>query len=202
MEAATTETPGAKAGPRTRALIAEVLACWPEHAKFLRTSFRDRAADLLETTETIVHLLTRLAADRGRPLRAYAEDYRFLCEQIVYPEELFFRREGRYRLSTFEDAAREVYDNAPLMARYMDGLFVSDALWLNHASAMNDFTRVYLPTAKPRGRHLEIGPGHGMLLHLALTHGRFARLAAWDVSETSIAHTRHVLELLGQGETV
>ena len=195
-------SPGAAAGPQTQALIAAVLAAWPEHARFLRTSFQDRSPDLLRTTELIVDLLTKLADDRQRPLSDFANDYRYLCEKIVYPEEIFFRREGRYRLSTFEDAAREVYDNGPLMARYMDGLFVSDALWLNHASAMNDFACDYLPTTKPGGRHLEIGPGHGMLLHLALTYGRFADLAAWDVSETSIAHAGHVLDLVGAADRV
>lgn len=194
--------PGASAGPATRALIAEVLATWPEHGRFLRTSFQDRSPELLRTTEQIVTLLGRVADDRGQPIAFFAEAYRYLCEHIVYPEELFFRREGRYRLSSFAQAATEVYDNAELMARYMDGLFVSDALWLNHASAMNDFASVYLPTTRPSGRHLEIGPGHGMLLHLALSHGAFAGLAAWDVSETSIAHTRRVLELVGAAERV
>jgi 2-polyprenyl-3-methyl-5-hydroxy-6-metoxy-1,4-benzoquinol methylase len=194
--------PGGATGPKTQALIAAVLAAWPEHARFLRTSFQGRSTELLRTTELIVDLLTKLADDRHRTLADFVDDYRYLCEKIVYPEELFFRREGRYRLSTFEDAAREVYNNAPLMARYMDGLFVSDALWLNHVSAMNDFACDYLPTTRRGGRHLEIGPGHGMLLHLALTYGAFAELAAWDVSETSVAHTGHVLELIGAADRV
>ena len=200
--AADQPSPGGDAGPKTQALIAAVLAAWPEHAKFLRTSFQDRSPELLRTTELIVDLLTKISDDRRRTLTDFVSDYRYLCEKIVYPEELFFRREGHYRLSTFEDAAREVYNNAPLMARYMDGLFVSDALWLNHASAMNDFACNYLPTTKRGGRHLEIGPGHGMLLHLALTYGAFAELAAWDVSKTSVAHTRHVLELIEAADRV
>jgi hypothetical protein len=32
------------------------------------------------------------------------DDYRFLCETIVLPEELHFRRHGSYRLSKFADA--------------------------------------------------------------------------------------------------
>ncbi len=194
--------PWAQSGHSTRKLIETVLGVWPEHAKFLRASFNQRSADLLLTTETIVELLFKVAADQGRTIQSYADDYRYLCEQIVFPEEMFFRREGRYRLSTFADAAAQVYDNAPLMTRYMDGLFVSDALWFNHASAMNDFASHYLPTTKRGGRHLEIGPGHGMLLHLAAKHGAFGKLSAWDISETSIRHTRHVLDLLGQSDEV
>jgi 2-polyprenyl-3-methyl-5-hydroxy-6-metoxy-1,4-benzoquinol methylase len=193
---------GAAAGPRTQALISAVLARWPDHEKFLRASFHDRSPELLRTTEAIVQLLERVAVDRGRSLSAFVDDYRYLCEEIVFPEELFFRREGRYRLATFAEANEQVYNNPALMARYMDGLFVSDALWLNHASAMNDFATVYLTSLPAGGRHLEIGPGHGMLLHLAMRYGRFASLAAWDVSETSIAHTRHVLGLMGEADQV
>jgi 2-polyprenyl-3-methyl-5-hydroxy-6-metoxy-1,4-benzoquinol methylase len=189
-------------GPRTADIIRSVLAAWPEHGKYLGVSFNDRSDELLQTTEVIADLLARTAADEGKSLDAFAEDYRYLCEQIVYPEELFFRREGRYRLSTFSEAAREVYDNAPLMARYMSGLFVSNALWLNHASAMNDFSKVYLPGAKVGGRHLEIGPGHGMLLHLAMSFGAFAELNAWDVSAVSIQQVKRILSLLGRESRV
>ena len=191
-----------RVGPQTGAIIDAVLARWPEHAKFLRASFENRSDELLGTTEVIAQLLGQVGANHQKPLSDYADDYRYLCEQIVYPEEIFFRREGRYRLSTFKEAAEQVYDNAELMARYMNGLFVSDALWFNHASAMNDFATAYLPQAKPGGQHLEIGPGHGMLLHLALRFGAFGRLSAWDVSATSIAHAGHVLDILGEAGRV
>jgi 2-polyprenyl-3-methyl-5-hydroxy-6-metoxy-1,4-benzoquinol methylase len=84
----------------------------------------------------------------------------------------------------------------------MNGLFVSDALWSNHANAMNDFAKIYLPTTAAGGHHLEIGPGHGMLLHLAMRFGAFESCSAWDVSATSIAHARDVLVLLGEADRV
>jgi 2-polyprenyl-3-methyl-5-hydroxy-6-metoxy-1,4-benzoquinol methylase len=192
----------ARMGPATQQVVEAVLSRWPEHEKFIRKSFADRGAALSETTEEISALLLRVVQAHGRPLASFADDYRYLCEEIVFPEELFFRREQRYRLSTFEEAAKEVYHNAPLMARYMNGLFLSDAQWLNHASAMNDFAHLYLPTARKSGRHLEIGPGHGMLLHLALHFGDFANLSAWDVSATSVQHTRDVLSAVGESEKV
>ncbi len=189
-------------GRDTLRIVDAVLALWPEHGKFLRASLANRSEELLNTTEAIAALLVQVAAKAGRPLQAYAEDYQYLCQKIVFPEELFFQREGRYRLSTFAEAAREVYNNAPLMNRYMNGLFVSDVLWLNHASAMNDFVSTFLPTTRPDGAHLEIGPGHGMLLHLAIRFGKFASLDAWDVSATSVEQVRRVLEALGQSHRV
>jgi 2-polyprenyl-3-methyl-5-hydroxy-6-metoxy-1,4-benzoquinol methylase len=192
----------AELGPATAAVWDAVTSAWPAHAKFLRASFANRSIEVLDTTEIIASLLIRVAESTSRDLSLFAEDYRYLCEQIVYPEELYFARAGEYRLKTFEEANREVYANADLMTRYMNGLFVSDALWFNHASAMSDFAKRYLPGTLAGGHHLEIGPGHGMLLHLALRFGAFGTCTAWDVSETSVSHVRGILAMLGQSDRV
>jgi 2-polyprenyl-3-methyl-5-hydroxy-6-metoxy-1,4-benzoquinol methylase len=183
--------------PATEKVVGALLATWPEHGKFIRHSFADRSPELAVTRETVASLLLRVANDSGRPLASWMEDYRFLCEGIVFPEELFFRRNDRYRLSTFADALATVYNDPVFMARYMNGLFVSDVLWSNHARAMQHFRDAYLARLPLGGEHLEIGPGHGMLLHLAIESGRFDAMTAWDVSPTSVAHTRHMLSVIG-----
>jgi 2-polyprenyl-3-methyl-5-hydroxy-6-metoxy-1,4-benzoquinol methylase len=193
---------GLQAWPKTQKVFESVLEGWPEHAKYAEQSLVGRSSDVMQTTETIATLLTRVAAENSPPLATFADDYRFYCEKVVLAEEWFFRREGRYRLSTFEEAAREVYDNADFMRRYMNGLFVSNVIWLHLVNAMNDLAKVFLPTVPAGGAHLEIGPGHGTLLHLALAFGSFSSLAAWDVSATSVAHTRRVLDLMGEGHLV
>jgi 2-polyprenyl-3-methyl-5-hydroxy-6-metoxy-1,4-benzoquinol methylase len=189
-------------GPCSAAVIQSVKSVWPEHDKFLRISFAGRSRELLDTTEIIANLLQKVAKSCSKSIDSFSEDYRFLCEKIVYPEELYFRRTGEYRLTTFDQANAEVYSNDDFMSRYMNGLFVSDVLWLNHANAMNDFAKTYLPTAVAGGEHLEIGPGHGMLLHLAMRFGAFRACSAWDVSATSIAHVRDVLDALGESDRV
>lgn len=194
--------PAGGVGPATKRLLSTVMERWPAHGKFLQQSFADRAPGVLTVTEIVADLAERLAESDGGSVASFADDYRYLCEKIVMPEELFFRREGRYRLSTFEEADREVYSNAPLMRRYMNGLIISDALWLNHVSAMADFALKYLPGPGGEGSHLEIGPGHGLLLQLAARFGRHRQLTAWDVSPTSVAMTGKVLELMGKREAV
>lgn len=189
-------------GPATEKVVGSLLATWPEHAKFIRHSFADRSPELAATRETVASLLLRVASDSGRPLASWMEDYRFLCEGIVFPEELFFRRNDRYRLSTFADALATVYNDPVFMARYMNGLFVSDVLWSNHARAMQHFRDAYLAKLPVGGEHLEIGPGHGMLLHLAIESGRFDAMTAWDVSPTSVTHTRHMLSVIGHPDSV
>lgn len=189
-------------GPASRAVVEAVLAAWPDHGRFLASSLTGRSAELRDTTEVILDLLVQVARRLGRPLDDYARAYRYLCEKIVFPEELFFRRHGRYRLSSFAEADAEVYAEPEFMARYMDGLFVSDGLWLNHANALNHFARRFLPSLPGGGRHLEIGPGHGLLLHLAAGADRFQSMSAWDISPTSIAHARQVLEAIGEADRV
>jgi 2-polyprenyl-3-methyl-5-hydroxy-6-metoxy-1,4-benzoquinol methylase len=188
-------------GPATTRLVDAVLTAWPEHRKFIRSSFANRSPELMDTAEVISSLICQIAESRSATIEKLAQDYKFLCEKIVFPEELFFQREGRYRLSTFDEANREVYSNQELMSRYMSGLLVSDVLWFNHASAINDYAKVFLKS-RPSGVHLEIGPGHGMLLHLSLKYGNFSSLNAWDVSVTSIEHTRRMLELTGGADRV
>ena len=88
-------------------------------------------------------MVIRLAASDGG-LRLHVDDYQFLCEEIYLPEELHFRRNGSYRLKSFEEALTTVYSNAPFMTRYMNGLLVSDVLWNNHCRGLQHFADVFL----------------------------------------------------------
>jgi 2-polyprenyl-3-methyl-5-hydroxy-6-metoxy-1,4-benzoquinol methylase len=179
--------------PCTAQIVSRVLRQWPEHLKFLRLSFGGRSLRLLKVTEMIAEMILRLARTAPHGLHGMVADYRFMCEQIFPPEELHFRRYGNYRLTSFRDAMEQVYTNAPFMARYMYGLLVSNALWINHANALDHLTAVYLPMVTTSGRHLEVGPGHGLLMCLAARSRQIACLDGWDISATSLAHTRQAL---------
>lgn len=183
--------------PALAQLLEQLLAAWPEHRPFVQTSFNGRSAAALDVSESLSAAILSLAQDLPAGLDTLAADYRFLCEDIVRPEEIHFRRHGRYRLSRFEDANAECYANAAYMARYMNGLLLSNVLWPNHASAFAHFATVYLAGLPAGSRHLEIGPGHGLLLYFAAQCPAVAAITGWDVSPTSIAKTRHALARLG-----
>jgi 2-polyprenyl-3-methyl-5-hydroxy-6-metoxy-1,4-benzoquinol methylase len=174
-----------------------VTAAWPEHAGFIGKSLSGRSDAVLDVSERLSDAILKLAPSIEGGIPTLVADYRFLCEEIVLPEEMYFRRNDRYRLSSFEDANRECYANAPFMDRYMNGLLLSDVLWSNHAHAFAYFVDQYLTHLPEGARHLEIGPGHGLLLYFAAASGRLSKIAGWDVSPTSIAKTRHALDLLG-----
>src|SRR6185312_11676396 len=189
--------PDPKAYPNVAKLTGEVLALWPEHARYLEKSFADRDAGFLRHSERLSGMIIALSATIDGGLTALAKDYRFLCEQIVLPEELYFRRNGRYRLEKFEDAFRTVYNDKPFMTRYMNGLLLSDVLWVNHCQGLQHYADVFLKGLKPGADLLEIGPGHGLLLYLACEAPNVGKVSAWDVSQASLDMSRHALDVLG-----
>jgi len=183
--------------PSLNALTSHLLTLWPEHEDYVAKSFEDRPPDVVATSEQIASCVLRLAEAGPEGRDSLCNDYRFLCEKIVLPEELHFRRHNRYRLSTFGDALRECYDNAPFMARYMNGLLVSNVIWHNHACAISSYAHEYLPSLRSGSDHLEIGPGHGLFLYFAAACPKVATVSGWDVSPTSIQMTRRALSVLG-----
>ena len=179
------------------ALLRRVVERWPDHASYVAKSFEGRDPAVMAVSDELSRIVLTLGEHIEGGLDRLVDDYRFLCEQIVLPEELHFRRHGRYRLSNFVDAERECYANAPFMDRYMNGLLVSDVMWSNHAHAFAAYVNDYLPRLPQGGAHLEIGPGHGVFLYFAARDPRLARVVGWDISPTSIANTRAALTALG-----
>jgi 2-polyprenyl-3-methyl-5-hydroxy-6-metoxy-1,4-benzoquinol methylase len=165
------------------------LAVWPDHDRFLATRFE--TADLA-FAEELAGLVLRVTDDPAK----LAADYKWLCEQL-YEEELYFRRVGTYRLSKFEDALREVYSNHEFMARYMNGVLLSHVWWDNHARVIQYYAQSFLAQNRSGYAHLEVGPGHGLLLHFAANDPRCAAATGWDVSETSIGATCEALARTG-----
>jgi ubiquinone/menaquinone biosynthesis C-methylase UbiE len=186
------------AHPCLHRLVSEVLTVWPEHESYCESRFRDDPPGFLQRSEDLASLVLKLA---GPDLRTYCQDYRWMCEAFV-AEEYYFRSEGRYRLSTFEQAYEQVYSNAEYMTRYVRGILVSQFIWSPHALAFDHFRTHFLPGNETGSRHLEVGPGHGLGLYFAAEDPRIATLEAWDVSESSIAATRRALTGLGVTRSV
>ena len=178
-------------------LTSALLSHWPEHTVFIEKSLAGRSTDVLEVSEELSKAIFKLSEDIAGGIGAIITDYRFLCEDIVLPEEIYFRRNGKYRLTTFDEANAECYANHAFMDRYMNGLLLSDVMWSNHAHGFGYFVNSYLPRLPEMAHHLEIGPGHGLFLYFAQLSDKVGKLTGWDVSPTSIAKTTHALKNLG-----
>ena len=182
--------------PHLARLVAEVLALWPEHDRYLDKSLGGRDQELMRHSEKLAGMVGRLSSTIPGGIATLASDYRFLCQDIVLPEELHFRRTGSYRLTKFQDALREVYNDHAFMNRYMNGLLISDVLWINHCQGLQHYVD-FIAKLKPQADVLEIGPGHGLLLYLASERQDLGKLSAWDISQASLDMSRHALQTLG-----
>jgi 2-polyprenyl-3-methyl-5-hydroxy-6-metoxy-1,4-benzoquinol methylase len=176
--------------PGLRQIVDQVLTVWPEHDSYCETRFRDDPPGFLARSEDLAGLVLKLAGD---DLAKYCSDYRWMCEEFV-AEEYFFRQNGRYRLSTFKEAYEQVYNNPEYMSKYVRGILISQFIWSPHARAFDYFRTHFLPGNPSGTRHLEVGPGHGLFLYFASQDPSIASLEAWDVSQSSIAATRHALD--------
>jgi SAM-dependent methyltransferase len=179
--------------PHLARVIARQLGIFAGHADFLHRRFDELTPAELAFADDMAGKVEQIAGDR---LSGICADYRWLCDAVL-EEELFFRRHGRYRLSSFAEAEASVYGDPAVMARYMNGLLLTQLFWRPHAEALQFFRDVFLPANPPNFSHLEIGPGHGLLLHLAATAPRCGTVEAWDISETSLVATRATLQTLG-----
>jgi 2-polyprenyl-3-methyl-5-hydroxy-6-metoxy-1,4-benzoquinol methylase len=184
--------------PATGAIASTILDQWPEHLAYLVKSFSSRSPAQMEATEAAASAMLKLI--EGREAES-ARNYRWTCERLR-EEELFFRREGRYRLSSFAAANEEVYSNPEFMGPYVDGMLLAQVAWYNHAATVEMFVNRVLGAAVSPFRYLEIGPGHGLMVFFAAASALCTSLEAWDVSETSLGETRAALDRLGVSKPV
>jgi SAM-dependent methyltransferase len=184
--------------PDTRFVVEAVLAAWPEHAAYLTKSFAPRSPEMMRATEAASGAIRRLIAGEEE---TFASDYRWTCDRLR-DEELFFHREGRYRLATFAEAYAEVYSDETYMARYVNGLLLTQVLWYNHVATFEMFLHGVLGSAKRSFDYLEVGPGHGLMVYFTAGSPLCRSLEAWDVSAVSLGETRAALDTLGLTQPV
>lgn len=180
-------------GAATRRLVDGVLGTWPEHAGFLERSFRERDASELALTEQLAELVLRLHSEEVDRLSG---GYRWMCEMVL-EEDFEFKRSGHYRYSSFEEVDRLVYRDRVRMGQYMSGLLLSAVLWTNHVRSMAQYLGPFLGGNRDAYRHLEVGPGHGLLLYLAAADPRCSSVTGLDISAESLSRTQQALERLG-----
>ncbi len=180
--------------PATRRIVQAVVGVWPDHARYIKKTLSQRDTALRTTTEVLAQAIVLLVGDK---LGQIAAHYHWTCDRLR-EEELYFHREGQYRLSTFAQAAAEVYSDPVYMEKYMDGLLFSQVLWFNHVASCQFFLSQTADLLNPKASYLEIGPGHGLMMYLALRDFDLGSATAWDLSQVSLDQTRHALAVLGQ----
>ncbi|MBB5924457.1 2-polyprenyl-3-methyl-5-hydroxy-6-metoxy-1,4-benzoquinol methylase [Actinoalloteichus hoggarensis] len=178
--------------PELNDLVERVLAAWPEHEPFLRQRFAHASAEHFAFCEAVTSLIARVT---GPGLGTAVTNYRWTCERLL-EEERHFALFDSYRHTTFAEVEAVVYRDSDFMARYTDGLLLSQVLWSNQARALEIYQERFLAGLTGARTLLEVGPGHGLLLALAARREN-AGLTGWDVSPGSIEATRSALSAVG-----
>jgi len=179
--------------PSINQVVDRLLKVWPEHEAYCASRFETDAPEFLARTEEFAVLALKLI---GSDLDGYLADYRWMCERFL-EEEFYFRRHGTYRLSTFQEAYDEVYNDDDYMSKYVRGILISQIIWDPHAKAFDYFRTEFLPNLPDNARYLEVGPGHGFFLYFASRQTQIDKIVAWDVSKSSIAATTKAIKELG-----
>lgn len=168
-------------------LIDAILRLNPLQLAFLESSLRAMTA--AETQALNSYL--QYSANTGHDISYMAACYDVIVKDTLR-EQVFFQRYRRYRHSSYQEVADSVYHNGPYMQQYMHGLALTSYLWPNHRE-MHRFFCATLPRDK-QGYYLEVGPGHGLFFMSAMALCRFDTYEAIDLSETSIALTKQLLQ--------
>lgn len=174
-------------------MIEAQLAVFPQHLRFLSNRFASMGESHMAFTDEIARLVLKIAQPS---IEAVCKDYCWLTHAVL-EEEIYFRRHGSYRLSKFADALEQVYSNQTIMRAYMNGLLATQVWWRNHTDVLKFFCDDFIAGNSSNFSHLEIGPGHGLLLHFAAANPRCAQAEGWDISPASISATRNALDRMG-----
>ena len=162
------------------------------HKSYLDNSLASRDDELLDFSKELACKIQQLL---GGNLEQACSDYLWMCARIL-EEEIYFRRNGNYRLQTIEEAIEHVYGDTEFMSKYLNGILISQVVWLNHLKAMHFYKTRFLSRLQPQSNHLEVGSGHGLLLSLAHESNNDINLTALDISETSLNKTKLCLQKL------
>lgn len=179
--------------PSLSRLVQRQIELAPIHAPFLARRYGSADARELRLCNELALDIERLSTGE---YDEFLRGYDFICD-IQKAEELYFRRHKAYRLTRFQDAIDQVYNNKPYMQSYMRGLLVTQAHWANHTASLRFYRDRFLATLPVGGDLLEIGPGHGLLLARAVQHAKAASVTGWDLSKASLEETATALGRLG-----
>ena len=132
------------------------------------------------------------------------DQYRAALRDFIALSEEFLRlqfeldRTGRYLYATFEEARRAVYDNPEVMdGRYLNGLFLSEAFWVNHTRIHGYFIAQFAERTRPSGSVLEVPSGTGIFITEFMRLNPAWAATAIDLSASAVRFTRAMVRLNG-----
>lgn len=158
-----------------------------------------RAGQIMEYLDT-VRAIWRVLSAMGRDsqtarLKEAVAGLQFHSIDFLRRQAAFVRT-GDYQAEDAQAVYEEVYCSESVMREYLDGLLLTYIAWPNHYRLLQFYRNRYLSKG-PRGRCLEIGPGHGFLALLQLQADNGNTLLGVDISPHSVAFSDELLTVAG-----
>jgi len=117
-------------------------------------------------------------------LQKVADGYAFFTMEVNRAQRAY-EAAGKYELSSFAEANRQVYQNSEYMAQYYWGVFAILFCWSHYVELM-EFYLARFVRQLPSGRLLEVAPGHGAWGIIAVSDRPDLTLEGWDISPASL----------------
>jgi 2-polyprenyl-3-methyl-5-hydroxy-6-metoxy-1,4-benzoquinol methylase len=170
----------------TTELISIISQKYPTQKRFLSKASEQLSGGELNDLEAY----NQFCQKEDLSLDYLAECYLLIVNDTI-KEQLYFKKNQKYRYSSFAEVGDAVYHNQAYMQKYMIGLALSTFFWENHREMRNFFIQS-LPTHSG-GNYLEVGPGHGFFFMSAMRALNFDKFTGVDISKTSVEMTQSIL---------
>ena len=115
---------------------------------------------------------------------------RYSHEYLVLQTKL--NRNGKYLYSSFEEVNRHVYQNKRMNEYYLDGLMLSQFLWVNHYEIGKFFIQ-HKNLTNDTSVIMDIPAGTGIFSYHILKYFKFRKTDIYDISSYSIKYTKNIL---------
>ena len=103
---------------------------------------------------------------------------------------------GKQHFSSHSEVNQEIYGNQEVMQkRYLKGIFLSQAFWINQHKTMNFFVDDFCPNQNPKGKILEVPLGTGIFTYEFMKRNPNWNIKGVDISESAVDFSKNLLNI-------
>lgn len=117
--------------------------------------------------------------------------------------QLELEKTGSYLFSSYKEAHDKVYQNKEVMeSRYLNGLLLSQALWINHHKIINYFITEFCHQTTETGKVMEVPVGSGIFISEFAARNKNWAAEAYDISPSSVAFAKKIIKMKMPDSTI
>jgi SAM-dependent methyltransferase len=168
-------------------ILAEIKRQDPLHAKTLKTSM-PCGGDF----DALMNVLYAYFKGHKTSAKTVANDYLRMVGDMRR-EAVYFDINGDYRCKSQQEAYEKVYSNPAVMRYYINGLIISQVLWVHHFKMLMYFRETIRSFKIGYLDVLDIGAGHGLYSYYTREVIPVNSIDILDLSSESLAITKSII---------